>query len=789
MTAIAGVRSVGLSPRPRCARLAACSLAERWVELWIFVMLGAGCFAQAAHVLVEAESFEQLGGWKLDTQFVALMGSPYLLAHGLGEPVTDAVTTVRFPKEGTYRVFVRTKDWVARWNAPGQPGRFQLIVDGTVLPETFGTRGAEWFWHDGGRVEIRRLQVEVALHDLTGFDGRCDAILFTDAAAFVPANDSAPLSPWRRQLAGLSEAPREAGRFDLVVVGGGYAGLCSAIAAARLGCRVALLQDRPVLGGNGSSEIRVWPQGKTRRGLYPRLGEIVEELADRPTQSPGPAEQFNDARREVIVRAETNITLFLNHYVYAVETNEQRIVAVVALDTRTGAASRFEGALFADCTGHGSVGFLAGADHTVQAKGHLGMSNMWRWKNADTAQFFPDTPWALDLRMKDFPYPAKQAGEWFWESGFDQHPIEELEAIRDWNLRAVFGAFNAMKNRDGQAQHSQAVLEWVAYVGGTRESRQLLGDVVLTRDDIVAKRVFADATVPSTWDIDLHYPEEKYQAAYPGGPFISRAVFDQAVDRVVGYPVPYRCFYSRNIDNLFMAGRCISVTHEALGTVRVMKTGGMMGEVVGKAASLCVKYGRSPRAIYHSHLDELKMLMNLPGPARRDAIQGEVYIPSGARVLPPPEDALISPESLAGIVVDNPRTRLKGSWSPGQNLAGFIGRDYLYHGPTPSASAQYEFTVPQTGRYEVRFSYRAHPNRASNTRVTVQDAQGAHAQRINQRIAPVLPGGFVVLGAFQFEAGQAGYVVVDNDSADGFVTIDAVQVVALTPTGQAGAEK
>lgn len=592
--------------------------------------------AHAGHVLVEAESFAELGGWQLDTQFIHIMGSPYLLAHGVGVPVADAHTTVRFPASGTYRVFVRTKDWVAPWGAPGAPGRFRLEVDGMLLNETFGTRGSNWFWHDGGLVEIRRQTVTVRLRDLTGFDARCDAILFTTDLAWTPPNDSAPEAAWRWQLRGLAAPPQpeELGPFDLVVVGGGYAGCCAALAAARLGCRVALIQDRPVLGGNGSSEIRVWPQGGTRRGRYPRLGEIVEELVDRPSQSPARAEEWNDAKREAILRAEPNLSLFLNHYVFQVQTNQGRIEAVVTLHTRTGQRRRFVGRLFADCTGHGTVGYLAGADHTVQRKGHMGMSNMWRWEETDQPQPFPETPWALPLRMKDFPYPKDHHGQWFWESGFDLDPIHDLELIRDHNLRAVFGAFNAMKNGDGRDQHRTARLEWVAYIGGNRESRQLLGDVILTREDIVQRRLFPDGCVPSTWDIDLHYPDERFTNAHPANPFISRAVFERVVDRTNGYPVPYRCLYSRNVPNLFMAGRCISVTREALGTVRVMKTGGMMGEVVGKAAALCIEHNCLPRAIYPAHWKDLEQLLQLPGAARRDSLRSPIRLPTEPKLQP-----------------------------------------------------------------------------------------------------------------------------------------------------------
>src|SRR4051812_24494450 len=130
-------------------------------------------YAQAANqLLVEAESFQDRGGWVLDTQFIEIMGSPYLLAHGLGEPVKDATTKITLPAAGKYHVWVRTKDWVAKWKAPGAPGKFQVAFNGTALPVTFGEQGADWFWQEGGTVELPA-QSTVALHDLTGFEGRC----------------------------------------------------------------------------------------------------------------------------------------------------------------------------------------------------------------------------------------------------------------------------------------------------------------------------------------------------------------------------------------------------------------------------------------------------------------------------------------------------------------------------------------------------------------------------------------------------------------------------------------
>ena len=588
----------------------------RYILGMTLVALVAAMPCTAATILVEAESFASHGGWDLDTQFIREMGSPYLIAHGLGKPAADATTTISVPEAGRYRVFVRTKDWVARWQAPGTPGSFQVLVNGVPLAETFGTKGAEWGWHDGGTVDLLAGDARLALHDLTGFDGRCDCILLTTAAG-PPPGDAAVLAAWRREALGLPAEPETQGPYDLVVIGGGYSGMGAAISAARLGLKVALVQDRGVLGGNGSSEVRVWAMGLIRRGKYPRIGEIVEEFCDHAKKSPGTYEEFGDALKEKAVRDEPNIELFLNTHAFAVARKGGRIMSVTCLDTKTSRELVFTGTFFCDATGHATIGHLAGAETVMEPKGRMGMSNMWAWDEREAPQAFPETPWALPLSMADFPYPKDHHGQWFWESGFDKDPLGDAEGIRDWNLRAVFGAWNAMKNGDGAAKHPTAVLTWVAFVGGPRESRRILGDVVLTQDDIVSKKEFSDGCVPSTWSIDLHYPKQEYARKFPDNPFISIAVHDKRIDRTVGYPVPYRCFYSKDVENLFMAGRCISVTHEALGTVRVMKTCGMMGEVVGKAASVAIAHGVTPRGVYQNHWGDLDELLRLPGTTRR----------------------------------------------------------------------------------------------------------------------------------------------------------------------------
>lgn len=763
---------------------------KQYVALILLCVLGTCAGRAADTVLIEAESFADPGGWSLDTQFVHIMGSPYLLAHGLGKPVEDATTTVTLPAAGKYRVFVRTKDWVARWNAPGQPGKFQLLVNGKALEQAFGTKGAEWHWQEGGTVEVTDPKLTLALHDLTGFEGRCDAIVLTNDAAFTPTNDAQALRAWRKQILKLPDQPIDPGKFDLVVIGGGYGGMGAAISAARMGCRVALLQDRPVLGGNGSSEVRVWSQGNTTLGKFPRLGEIVEELADSAKICPAEAKDLEDEKKETITKAEKNLSLFLNTQAVDVEMKDGRIAAVIARNTRTSEERRFTARLFADCTGHAFVGALAGADSEMAEKGHMGMSNMWKWVDTGSPQSFPETPWALQMNMADFPYPRGFRAEWFWETGFNRHPIDDLEYIRDCNFRAGYGAFNTMKNGDGKDKHVNAKLEWMAYIGGSRESRRLMGDVVLTREDVINKVEFPDGCVPTTWSIDLHVPKEQFAKKFAEDPFISRAIFDDRVDKKNGYPVPYRCFYSRNVPNLFMAGRNISVDRGALGTIRVMRTGGMMGEVVGKAASICVKRECLPRDVYASHFEELKELMLLPGRARRatvnDSIDAEAPLPyTGLTKAAPKASSVTKPGTgldaakLPGIVLDDDKATLVGQWTTSVHSSGFVGKQYLHDNKEGKGekSATWAIAVPAAGKYEVRISYREGTTRSTETPVLIKSANGEKTVKVNQQKAPDLANGFVSLGVFSFTPQTPGSVSISNAGTSGHVVVDAVQLL------------
>lgn len=590
------------------------------IGLWICLMLISG-FLQGRNksVLVEAESFYDKGGWVLDQQFMDLMGSSYLMAHGMGESVADAVTEVSFPSNGEYRVFVRTFNWTSPWHNGEGPGRFQLLVNGKPTADVLGTQGSAWIWQDAGQVTISGKTASVALHDLTGFNGRCDAIFFTKGNT-PPPDDPIALAAFRKQLQKIPSKPADAGKFDLVVVGGGVAGTTAAVAAARLGLKVALIQDRPVLGGNNSSEVRVHLGGRINIEPYPNLGDVVKEFGPAKGGNAQPAEYYEDDKKLAVVEAEPNISLFLNYRAFAVEKKGNAISKVIARNTETSKEFSFEAPLFADCTGDGTIGFLAGADFAMGRESKAEYGETTAPEKADKMTMGASVQWysVEDQKTSNFPvfsYGVEfnetnaqkvKMGEWTWETGMNFDQIKDFERIRDYGLLVVYSNWSWLKNFSSvKDEYSKRRLEWVAYVAGKRESRRLMGDLVLKEQDLTNYVIYPDAAVPTSWTIDLHYPDPKNTEHFPGMEFKSIAKHIP----IHYYPVPYRCFYSRNVDNLFMAGRNISVTHAALGTVRVMRTTGMMGELVGMAASVAAKNNTNPRGVYQDHLDELKALI------------------------------------------------------------------------------------------------------------------------------------------------------------------------------------
>lgn len=606
------------------------------------------CTALPSELFIEAESFGNKGGWVVDNQSMVAMGSPYLMAHGLGVPVGDASTTISVPEDGTYKVWVRTRDWVKRWNKEGSPGRFQVLFNDAPLDTVFGTKQADWSWQDGGLVTLKAGDNKLALRDLTGFNGRCDALFLTTDINRTPPNEAISLADFRKLQTGTASTPEVVDGFDLVVVGGGIAGCCAAISAARLGCKVALIQNRPVLGGNNSSEVRVGLSGLISQQPYPNLGNLLDELGgvghwtywearknpdtersrqilkvidlnpEKKIHNAGPESNYEDEKKRLLVEHEKNISLFLNTEVIDAQKEGSRILSVAGKNIINGKEYIFKGKLFADCTGDGNLGYLAGADFRMgrESKAEtneprapekadsqvMGTSVQWYAGDMDKESPFPACPWAVQFDETTCRQGVR--GDWDWETGMNKNQITEIEDIRDYGLRAIFGNWDFLKNHSVKKEdYNTKKLAWVAYIGGKRESRRLMGDVVLKEQDLLDRTPYEDATFTTTWDVDLHFP--KAIEGMEEEPFLSYA----DMQKIEPYPVPYRCLYSRNIDNLFMAGRNISVTHVALGTIRVMRTGGMMGEVAGMAASLCKDHSVTPRQVYQSYLPELKILM------------------------------------------------------------------------------------------------------------------------------------------------------------------------------------
>jgi hypothetical protein len=582
-----------------------------------------------AEILVEAESFEDYGGWILDSQFEDQMGSPYLLAHGLGQPVENARTTIDIHEAGEYKIWVRAKDWVPSHH----PGRFKIFINGKTLDTEFGANGQDWMWQPGEVVELPQGKVPLALQDLTGFDGRCDAIFLSRDKTVPPEKTDEAAPAWRKRLLRLSDEPVETGDFDLVVVGGGVAGCAATLSAARLGCRVALINDRPYLGGNASKEIGLGVRGEK--------GPLIEKLTVRA--SDGDLQTFK------ILEAEPNVSIFLEHRVCCAVVDGARIVSVNARHARTGQERRLCAPVFVDCTGMAIVGLLAGAETRFGQESrfefnetlapedtdsiHHGNTVLFRTRTADRPVPFPDVPWALTV-AKDYadlggqlekpgkdnrqgPFAGKGKAPlvktadgtfWenpmdfpathFWEYGQWLDPYAEGERIRDHLFCAIYGTFANVKRLEPE-KYANLKLDWVGHVPAHGEYRRLVGDYILTENDIRSHKDFPDTVVLNSDAFCLHYPgHKKYDFRLKDWKWITR---DERP-----YSIPFRCLYSRNISNLMMGGKHISVTHVAGSSTKMTGNGGQHGIAVGAAALLCKKYNTTPRGVYETHIRELQ---------------------------------------------------------------------------------------------------------------------------------------------------------------------------------------
>jgi hypothetical protein len=570
---------------------------------------------------VDAEDFADYGGWWLDTQFVHLMGSAYLIAAGVGRPVQDAVTELDIPRDGTYRVWVRAKNWLEDYS----PGQFTVAVDGVTSKHVFGAADTdEWIWQSAGGFHLERGRARIALHDLTGYYGRCDALVLTTDLSYMPPEDTEAIRRERARLAGLSLEPEPGGEFDVIVVGAGAAGSCAAIASARLGAKTALIQNRPVLGGNASIELGVPICGAGSGHPNARESGIIEE-AGRIKARFGFPKMSHPFR--ILAEGEEYLSVFLNKHVFAVEMQSDMVIdAVRAVDTLTGSVTTYRGKLFLDCTGDGWVGYFAGAEYRLGRESRdefneslaperpdkITMSGClmgrralsFRAERAGGPIEYVPPPWAAKLPgPDDFGRRPRgcTGGEWWLEHAGHIDDLWDAEKARDELIRISYGYWDYLKNQwPERDKESSYELTYVPIIDAKRESRRLVGDYILTQNDVQNPVEFPDRISYGGWSLDVHHPNGVFSGKE--GPFD----FNPPVPI---YTIPFRCLYSKNIHNLLFAGRDISVTHVALGTVRVQGTLATLGQAAGTAAALCLELETPPRGLAAAHIAKLQQTL------------------------------------------------------------------------------------------------------------------------------------------------------------------------------------
>jgi hypothetical protein len=517
----------------------------------------------------------------------------------------------------------------------------------------------------------------------------------------------------REDAARSRELNSEAIACDLVVVGGGLAGICCAITAARAGLRVTLVQDRPVLGGNASSEVRLWALGATahmgNNNRWAREGGVVGEiLVENLYRNPEGNPLIMDTLLLEMVVREPNIRLLLNTAVYIVEKRDADTIASVgAFCSQNSTAYTLRAPLFVDASGDGIVGFLSGAAFRMGAEtedefgeklaptedyGHLlGHSIYFYSKDTGKAVRFVPPSFALDditriPRFRSFNSREYGCRLWWIEYGGRLDTVHETETIK-WELwKVVYGVWNHIKNSGAFPEAETLTLEWVGHIPGKRESRRFEGDYMLRQQDVIEQRVHPDAVSHGGWALDLH-PADGIYSEKPGcNQWHSRGV----------YQIPYRMLYSRNLSNLFIVGRIMSASHVAFGSTRVMLTGAQAAQAAGMAAALCVRHDLPPAAIAQAPYIGL---------LQRELLKGGQYIP-GVR-LDDPDDLIqqahlraSSELSLSSLPDDGPRLPLEYSWA--QMLPLAAGQ------ALPAVTLMVDVTEATTLRFELRASREAH---------------------------------------------------------------------------------
>ncbi|MGI6562768.1 MAG: FAD-dependent oxidoreductase [Clostridia bacterium] len=406
---------------------------------------------------------------------------------------------------------------------------------------------------------------------------------------------------------------------DLCVVGGGMAGMIAAISAARHGAKVLLMQDRPVLGGNASSEIRMWIRGC--RGKNNQETGILEEIfLDNMYRNPERNYSIWDSILYEKVKNEPNITLLLNTACMDLTMKENRIQSVRGFQLTTYTFHTVTARYFADCSGDSILAPLSGAIYRVGREGSsefgedigpsvedrktMGMSCLIQARETGRPVKFVPPSWAAQfddedmLKFRDHDLSSCYTNFWWMELGGNQDSIHDTEEVRDELLKIAFGVWDHIKNRGDHGADCWE-LEWVGFLPGKRESRRYVGDYIMTQNDVRSEGKFEDMVAYGGWPMDDHNPDGFLHKGEP-------TIFHPAP---APFGIPYRCLYSKNIENLFFAGRNISVTHAALSSTRVMGTCSLLGQAVGTAAAMAKKYDCTPRDIYRYHIKELQQTL------------------------------------------------------------------------------------------------------------------------------------------------------------------------------------
>lgn len=407
-------------------------------------------------------------------------------------------------------------------------------------------------------------------------------------------------------------------KVDLCVVGGGLAGMCAAVAAARHGIKVALMHDRPVYGGNASSEIRMWVCGA--HGKNNRETGIIEEIAlETLYRNPYRRYPMWDAILFELINNEKNITPILNCSCNDIEMDGSKIKKVIGWQTTTQCYHIIEAKLFADCSGDSILAPLSGAEYRwgresrnefgesiapEQAdKKTMGLSCLIQARETDKKHTFIAPSWARKFTKEDLPYRLPDMNDpeenfWYMELGGEGDTIHDTEKLRDELISVAYGIWDFVKN-SGEYNADNWELEFVGFLPGKRESRRYVGDYIMNQNDVRDGGHFDDIAAYGGWTMDDHNPAGINTKDKPN-------IFHPAPSP---FGIPYRCLYSVNIENLYFAGRNISVTHTAMSASRVMATCALLGQAVGTASAIAIKNGVTPREISEKYICELQQML------------------------------------------------------------------------------------------------------------------------------------------------------------------------------------